>query len=59
MSKIIEFVFTWDDGREEVRYRRPEGSSDTFKMISEITKLQERGRNNGYKSPYSYRIIDE
>lgn len=53
-NPIIEFIFTWQDGRKEVRYRRLKGSIDANKMISEIFKLQERGKLNGYTSPYSY-----
>ena len=36
------FIYKHEDGREEVRYRRPEDDKDTNKMISEIFKLQER-----------------
>ena len=59
MAKIIEFVYKWDDGREEVRYRRPEKDPETNKMISEIYKLQERGKLNGYQSPYFYRRVED
>lgn len=54
---IIEIVYTWPDGREEVRYRRPAGSLDAVKYVNEVLELQRRAAEGGYVSPYSYRSV--
>lgn len=48
-----EFVYTWPDGREEVRYRRPYGSSMAKVLIKEVDNLQKQHED----SPYSYRHV--
>lgn len=50
---ITEFVFTWFDGHEEVRYRRDYNSKDAREMILSIEKL----RQHTPDSPYSYRHV--
>lgn len=52
----LEVVYTWDDGREEVRYRRPEDSEDAAKFKKEVESLQHKW---GHKCPYSYRVVKE
>jgi len=49
-----EIVFTWPDGREEVRYRRSAGSVDAAELISQVEKLKAR---DGAECPYSYRDV--
>lgn len=51
---MIEFIYTWSDGRQEVRYSRPKKSKDTYKMISEILKMRLKF---GAECPYSYKEI--
>jgi hypothetical protein len=55
---IIEIVYTWPDGRQEVRYRRPAGSLDAVKYVNEVLELQRRATEGGYVSPYSYRSVE-
>lgn len=50
---MIEIVYTWPDGREEVRYRRVAGTAAAAHLIAQVTALRER---DGDKSPYSWRI---
>lgn len=50
----LEIVYTWQDGREEVRYRRPSPSEDADKLIAEVEELRAR---LGQECPYSYRIV--
>ena len=49
----VEIVFRWGDGREEVRYRRPEGTAEANELIAQVEKLQER---HGAECPYFWRI---
>lgn len=48
--KTTEFVFTWDDGSEDVHYRRPYGSEECEKMMETIDDMPKG-------TPYSYRHI--
>lgn len=48
----LEVVYTWPDGREEVRYRRTSKSKEAAELIAEVDALQ---KAHGIKSPYSYR----
>lgn len=59
MGKIVEIVYTWKTtGREEVRYRRPAGSQDAQDLMDEVDNMRRIAEDRGYKSPYSYRIIE-
>lgn len=49
----VEIVYTWPDGREEVRYRRPVGSEDAVKLCTEVDVLRAK---HGDACPYSYRV---
>lgn len=49
-----EIVYTWEDGREEVRYRRPYKSAEAQEFMDEIDALRKRDKE---KSPYSYRHV--
>ncbi len=49
----LEIVFTWEDGREEVRYRRPRGSQEANDLIADVTMLQARLPD----TPYSWRFV--
>jgi len=51
---VTEFVYTWPDGREEVRYRRDMDSPDSLGMIDEVLNLQ---RQHGASCPYSFRHV--
>jgi len=49
-----EIVYTWEDGREEVRYRRPYNSEAAHRFINQVIDLQQR---QGSACPYSIRHI--
>lgn len=51
---MIEIVYTWQDGREEVRYRRA-NQEQAEDLIAQVNALRAR---NGESSPYSYRVIE-
>lgn len=50
---VMEVIYTWTDGREEVRYRRPIGSADAERYEAEVAAL----RNTHADSPYSVRYV--
>lgn len=57
-----EIVFTWPDGREEVRYRRPADSEMAKIMKAEIdhARLEHSSMLIGdSKWPYSYRDVED
>lgn len=51
---IVEFVYTWPDGQEEVRYRRPSNTDETLAMIEQVEDLRAQ---HGAACPYSYREV--
>ena len=53
---ITEIVYTWPDGREEVRYRKPKDSFDALKLIEDVLKLQAQHKK---ACPYSFRHVEE
>lgn len=55
--RIVEIVYTWEDGREEVWYRRVEGTSEAEDLIRRVEKKQLDAKIKGYESPYSYRLV--
>ena len=55
MGDILQVIFTWPDGREEVRYERPVGTEDARKLAAEVEELQARAAYTGEESPYSIR----
>lgn len=56
---IIEIVYTWPDGKQEVRYRRPAGSHEAAQLVNEVLELQRIAQECGYVSPYSYRSVED
>lgn len=54
MATITEIVYTWPDGREEVRYRRTKDTPAALQLIDQVLCLQAR---HGAASPYSYRHV--
>lgn len=56
-GETVEVVYVWENGREEVRYRRPLGTEDAAKLMAEVDELQARADFMGYTSPYSYRFV--
>jgi hypothetical protein len=50
----LEIVYVWQDGREEVRYRRTAGSEDAQKLIDEVEELKSRLKE---ECPYFYREV--
>jgi hypothetical protein len=52
MSATTEIVYTWPDGREEVRYRQPKDSPRALDLIEQVLELQ---TEHGAACPYSFR----
>lgn len=53
---VIEIVYTWPNGREEVRYRRVAGTPGAANLIDQVEWLRAR---DGEASPYSWRDTAE
>jgi hypothetical protein len=51
---LTEIVYTWPDGREEVRYRRPRYSPEADELIKMVKSQQEK---YGADNPYSFRHV--
>lgn len=51
---VTEFIYTWPDGREEVRYRRDKDSTEALELINQIEDLK---MQHGAACPYSYRHV--
>jgi hypothetical protein len=51
---LTEFVYTWPDGRQEVRYRRQNGTHECAGMREQVDCMRAR---DGDQSPYSYREV--
>lgn len=49
-----EIVYTWPDGREEVRYRRVVGTPECEEMEHEVSRLRAM---HGTESPYRIRYV--
>lgn len=45
-QRALAFVYTWPDGREEVRYRRVKGSPLALEMIEWVQELQRRDNDS-------------
>jgi plasmid replication initiation protein len=56
---IMQVIYTWDDGREEVRYERPADSEDAAKFRAEVEKLHQYAKEGSYVSPYSIRYMEQ
>jgi len=52
--QTTEIVYTWTDGRQEVRYRRSYDSAEALQLIGEVCDLQVK---HGAACPYSYRNV--
>jgi hypothetical protein len=52
---ITEIVYTWPDGREEVRYRRPKDSLEALELTEQVVNLI---RKHGAACPYSFRHVE-
>ena len=53
-EETTEIVYTWPDGREEVRYRRPKDSDAAFELVLQVIDLQGK---HGAACPYSFRHV--
>lgn len=49
----LEVVYTWQDGREEVRYRRPWPSGSASDMVAVVERMRQRVPD----TPYSTRVV--
>lgn len=56
MSEVTEIVYTWPDGREEVRYRRRKDSPKALELVNDVLDLQ---RVHGTACPYSFRHVTD
>lgn len=54
---IIEFLYRWPDGREEVRYRRGQGTTEAERMKRSIDELAEKLGTKEEPFPYFYREV--
>lgn len=52
-TQTLEVVYTWPDGRQEVRYRRWAGTEEAAKLMAEVEALRKAHKD----SPYSYRFV--
>lgn len=52
---ITEIVYTHEDGREEVRYRRPFNSPEALELVDQVIELI---RKHGEMCPYSFRNVE-
>jgi len=53
LAQTLEVIYTWPDGRKEVRYRRPARSTAADELIAEVNEQKAR---HGADCPYSYRF---
>lgn len=54
--KTLVVVYTWPDGKEEIRYRRPAYAKSAQRMKDEIDqKIEELGKD----CPYRYEFTDD
>lgn len=49
-SKTYKIIYTWQNGRKEIRYTRPRTD---VSLAKEVLNLQRVARRNGNKSQYS------
>lgn len=56
MRDTLEIIYTWPNGREEVRYRRPDGTDDAKRLMDEVDAMKSRLESMGEECPYSYRL---
>lgn len=54
MKNTLEVIYTWPDGREEVRYRRAKDSEDAIGLMRQID--YHKIVTSDY--PYSYRFVN-
>ena len=48
----MEVVYRWEDGREEVRYRRVDGSPEAAELQRQVDELHADAKAGGWESPY-------
>lgn len=49
---VVEIVYRWPDGKEEVRYRRLVHSQEAQRLMNEVDEIKNR---LGRECPYFYR----
>lgn len=52
----VEIIYTWPDGREDIRYRRLKDSAESLEMIGEILDLQ---KQHGKSCPYTFQYTND
>lgn len=53
-TAITEIIYTFPNGKEEVRYRRAKNSQEALEFVAEIEKLKQK---HGKDCPYDYRHV--
>lgn len=48
----LEIVYHYDNGTEEVRWRRPANTIEALRLQQQVIRA-------GYSCPYSWRIVDD
>jgi hypothetical protein len=54
LTMTTEIVYTWPDGREEVRYRRTKDSPEALELVGQVIDLQQKHK---LACPYSFRHV--
>ena len=54
VNMTTEIIYTWDNGREEVRYRRTTDSREALQLISQIEVMKAKYKD----TPYSWRNVE-
>jgi hypothetical protein len=53
-NKHYQIIFTWPNGKEEVRYTRPR---EDIELAKEVLNLKRMAKRHNYKCPYSIKEI--
>lgn len=56
--KVLEIIYRWPDGREDVHYRFPVGSLRALQHVSRIIQLRKQAAAGGWRCPYRVRKAD-
>lgn len=55
---MLEIIYRWPDGREDVHYRFPVGSLRALQHVSRIIQLRKQAAAGGWRCPYRVRKAD-
>lgn len=57
-QKTLEVIYTWPNGRQEIRYSPPAGTITAARLVAEVRRLQQRAERGGRPCPYSFRLVE-